>query len=249
MKGALFMKKYFITFALIFLSIISLSAGEFEFIIGGGASTFGLRDLKDEYESANHDFGPGVNLISHDTFDENISGKSYLIEVYYGYSPNLRVGMGCSRLVMENHAKYTFSSPVISGVFLKYNDEIKYDLFYLSAKYNVFKALYAGLRLGWGTAIYHDYYDLYEYMTYVPSEFSRQEYDTNGFLLMSSVGLEKNMWRCFNLGIEAGYRHLDMKDIEHYYPNQVDGDPEWKSTTIDLDSSGFFLNMFVVIKM
>ncbi len=242
-------KEVIFTSVFILLAVANIFAGGFELTFGGGFSTFGLSDLKDDYKTANHIFSEKLYMISYDKFDENMSGGLYLYEMHYCISPKLRVGTGYMRMSCENYAEQVSYSPLIGPIYEQYKDEIKYNLFYLSAKYNIYESLYAGLRIGWGNAIFHDYYDRYELGDYVVTDFSRQEFDTAGFLLMPSMGVEKNMWRCFHLGIDTGYRYFPMKEIENHYPNQVEWAPEWESMTIDLDSSGFFMNLFMVVKL
>jgi len=242
-------KEVIFTSVFILLAVANIFAGGFELTFGGGFNTYKLRDLRDNYEYANKDWEAEEDVIV-DYFDENMFGKSYLYELHYRFSPKLRVGIGYSRMLYENHAEHEFYSVLYEvDVYQEYNDEIKYNLFYLSAKYNVHKALYAGLKIGWGTAECNDNIRQYFDQTYIPLGHSHQEFTTAGFLFSPSVGTEMKVWKCFNLGAEAGYRYLDMEDVEHYYPDQIYWFVGWEGARIDFDSSGFFMNLFMVVKM
>ena len=159
------MKRLLLVTVLILMFSIAAYPGRLEFTFGGGFNTFKLQDIRDDYKGANKSwkwekeegFETNVNY-----FDENISGKSYLYELHYRFSPKLRVGIGYSRMLYENHAEHEYYSVLYEvDVYQEYNDAIKYNLFYLSAKYNVYESLYAGLRIGWGNANFYDGYERY----------------------------------------------------------------------------------------
>ena len=243
------MKRFILFTVLILMFSIAVYPSKLEFTFGGGFNTYKLRDLRDNYEYANNDWEAEED-VQVDYFNENMSGKSYLYEIHYRFSPKLRVGIGYSRMLYKNHAEHEYYSVLYEvDVYQEYNDKIKYNLFYLSAKYNVHRALYAGLRIGWGTAGFNDNISQYFDQTYIPLGHSHQEFNTNGFLFSPSVGTELKVWKCFNIGVEAGYRYLDMNDVDHFYPNQILWFDGWEGAWIDLDSSGFFLNLFVIFKI
>ena len=79
------------------------------------------------------------------------------------------------------------------------------------------------------------------------SDRRRTYFYITGFLLSPSVRAKLNVWRYFNLGIEAGYRFLGMKDNEHYFPDQIIWG--WEGRTLDFYSIGLFANIFIFVKM
>ena len=227
-----------ISFLMLFFVLFAGAAfpGGFEFTLGGGFNDYNLKELNDNYKRLNNSFEEGT-YVSYEKYDEKLFGETMFFEIHYPATTKFKIGIGYSHMFFENSAGTNFFDSVIGeNIVRTYTDEIDYDLFYLSVKYYFFKTLYAGLRTGIGHAEFTDGYGQED-----------DEFDTTGFLLSPSVGAEINVWKYFNLGVEVGYRSLDMKDIEHYYPDQIlwgdDG------TFLDFDSSACFVNMYVVVKM
>jgi len=241
------MKKVIFISVFILLAAANIFAGGFEFTLGGGFNGYKLEDLKSNYEDINDQWASALendNITSIDYFDEHMLGESYFFEAYYRILPKLRVGAGFSHMRYDNSAREGFYDPVAEVTeYVNFKEEIKYNLFYLSAKYNLYRGLYAGLRAGIGYAEFDDSLD-------AGTGGYDKEYDLSSLLLMPSLGVEMNVLTGLAAGTEIGYRHFPLGNIDDHYPNRPGYlDELIFSDTIDLDSSGFFLNMFVVVRM